>query len=50
MNNGNIELIENAFENIENINSSSPSGIIKAIDSNDRRYRYWKFEGCRKNQ
>lgn len=33
MNNGNIELIENAFENIENINSSSPSGIIKAIDS-----------------
>ena len=33
MNNGNIELIENAFENIENINSSSPSDIIKAIDS-----------------
>ena len=32
MNNGNIELIENAFENIENINSSSPSDIIKAID------------------
>jgi 2,3,4,5-tetrahydropyridine-2-carboxylate N-succinyltransferase len=33
MNNDNIELIENAFENIENINSSSPSDIIKAIDS-----------------
>ena len=33
MNNGNIELIENAFENIENINSSSSSDIIKAIDS-----------------
>ena len=33
MNNSNIELIENAFENIENINSSSPSDIIKAIDS-----------------
>lgn len=33
MNNGNIELIENAFENIENINSSSPIDIIKAIDS-----------------
>ena len=33
MNNGNIELIENAFENIENINSSSPSDIIKVIDS-----------------
>ena len=33
MNNNNIELIENAFENIENINSSSPSDIIKAIDS-----------------
>ena len=32
MNNGNIELIENAFENIENINSNSPSDIIKAID------------------
>ena len=32
MNNGNIELIENAFESIENINSSSPSDIIKAID------------------
>jgi len=33
MNNSDIELIENAFENIENINSSSPSDIIKAIDS-----------------
>ena len=33
MNNSDIELIENAFEYIENINSSSPSDIIKAIDS-----------------